>query len=191
MAALLSVPLIAACGGDRGEGRDSPLAPSAAASTLQIGDYDVQLTGVFCGGVVPPVPSTGPAPVSSTPASVRVTVSRDGSAWVVRSSTADDGDFSMRLSEVYAGQGFNAVTGTISGRAVDQRGFAGSGPLTVTLSNSNGGTVVTSGSLKTTPPAYLYETIGLGSGTSRFELSGRDRTETCQQFAWGIRPRID
>lgn len=167
----------------------SPVAPSAATPALQRGEYDVSLSGIACTGSAPGPFPTSPAPSVSTLARVLVTVSRDGGVWVVRASTAADGDVAMRLSEVYAYPTLIAVTGSISGTAIDQRGFAGSGPLTMAITAADGGHAATTGGLNTTERGFAFESLGVGSSTGRFVQSSRAGSVTCAQFVWSIARR--
>lgn len=112
--------------------------------------------------------------------------------WLTRPSSAADGDFVLRFSEVRPAFGdLIAVSGTVSGTAVDPRGFGGSGPLAMTITATSGGDVTTTGSLSTTPPTFSFETLAVGGGTGRFVQSSRTESVTCSQFAWALRPRLE
>lgn len=91
----------------------------------------------------------------------------------------------MRLTEGLAVRDLISVTGTISGMAIDPRGFAGSGPLVMMVSGASGAHAAITGGLTTTPPSP-FDTLGVGSGVGRFVQSGRDGTSTCTLFGWGI-----
>jgi hypothetical protein len=176
--AIVVAALASACGGDDVA---SPLAPSGRPAVLQPGTYDLSLAGVSC---------SGPSALSATSATVRSGVTRDGGAWVVRPASSAGGDFVIRLSEGPAAFDLISVTGVYTGTAIDPQGFGGSDPLVVTATSATGGELPLTGSLKTTTPAFAFETLAVGAGTGRFVLSASNGAVTCAAFVWGIRPPL-
>lgn len=174
--ALLIASVTSACGGGDSA---SPLAPSGRPAALQPGTYDMFIYGASC---------AGPSAPLSTNAIVRIGVTREGGVWVVRPASSAGGDFVMRLTEGIAVADLISITGAYSGTAIDPQGFAGSGPLVMTATSANGADLPLTGSLKTTPPAYPFDNLGLGTGTGRFVQSARDGTSTCAVLIWSIRP---
>lgn len=150
---------------------DTPTGPSSAPQALlSAGPHSLELGSCF---------------VAGTSLSVNVTVSREGTTWVIRSSGSTDGDVELRLTEGMWGLGAYAASGTGRGTAV---GTSSTTAERVTIALGAGQSAANvAGTISTFEVAGLPLAFGLASGN--FTVSTARMSETCTITNWGIRRR--
>ena len=160
-----------------GDGAKSPLAPSVLPAALQPGEY--WLTAYLfapCTTVAGPLGPIGPI--------IPVTVTKDGTTWVVRPSAGIDGTLTLRLAEGASAFGLIEAAGTISGSVTALRSAVG--PVTMTYAGATGAVATVRGALNTVLDPYIFAIVASGSSTGQFTERSSAGTFTCQSLQWGI-----
>lgn len=123
--------------------------------------------------------------VEGTEVTTWVTLSREGTAWILRSQSANDGDVELRLIEGSTrGLGVIETSGTVNGTALDRdqstavrrsMTLGGPGQAVVTLTGTIGTVRVPDG------------TVAFGFGQGQIDVTTETRLGTCGQVLWRVR----
>lgn len=161
----------------------SPTSPTTTGSVpLAPGSYVLTASAVALG-----VPSGSDCQGTGAFAGVAllsyVTLGREGTTWVVRSESADDGDAELRFVEAGVSFGAVGVNGIARGTARDLRSAGSLGVATITFAAAGANSATLSGGTSAFPTLQL-------SGWIRGSISvatGSLGNGTCAQAMWTVR----
>ena len=175
-----AIGLVALLAGCSDSGNRSPTGPTGTAGlALEPGSYVVVATAQ---STIPPITAgcIGTGTFVGVSILSFVTLSREGDAWVARSTTLADGDAEIRITQV--GMNFTqpAVTGVARGTLIDRRAVPGMASMRFSGAG-NAGAALT-GSYYASPTAQLA-----GSASGLVAVSSSIGSGSCERGEWAIR----
>jgi hypothetical protein len=178
-----------ACAAGCGDGVDTPSSPSGAGGSSSLivepGAYvlvaSASVTPVVNGQTVSLEGCTGAGTFAGVSILSFVTLARDGSAWVARSTAPEDGNVDLRLVTAQSSFGPVMMAGTVQGTAVDRRAAGTLGLASMTFSGAAGPAVNLSGSFTAASSSFT------GTGEGVFAVSTPIGSGSCSRGVWTIR----